>query len=583
LFPPSLYDPILEFNPHHQFIMKNVCLLFLFLLTYTTISLAQQNYYVATNGDDSNGDGSTSSPWATITNALDNAVDGSTIFVLPGTYNGRVRVRGSFPNGVLVKSQIPYEAKFRHNGTVMTAYAHSSGCHGITFEGLDVAHNGAGAAALVIHIDGAGTGAVHDIIYQNCILHDSYNNDIAKINNSCYNITIQGNLFFNQTGSDEHIDGNSVENLIIQDNIFMNDFVSSGRSNTNTTSSYIVIKDSNGNSDLYLGSRYVDIRRNVFLNYEGNAGTNFVLIGEDGNSYYEGSDIMIENNLLLGNSNNLMRAPFGIKGGKNITFRNNTVVGEMPSNAFAFRFNTEGSNPNNDSIYLYNNIWSDPTGTMNDFSDCPLSETNHFVLDHNLYWNDNSPIPSSSNDLINYTDDVNSIVADPLLGNQTSLVLPHFNSNTNQFNDGSLSIRAAFERLVNNYGTPALGSPVIDAAISNQAPLDDILGNPRSNPDIGALEYTVVSNLTTVLKTDFLTVFPNPTSDHFTATLSSETIGIIYLSLYHIDGRLIQRQAIKKSNTTLLSSWETQDLPKGIYTLQIEGNKLSLNKTILMF
>jgi len=582
LFTPSLSDPILESIPH-QFIMKNVYLFFFLLSSFSTTSFAQQNYYVATNGDDSNGNGSNNTPWATITYALDNATDSSTIWVLPGTYNGRIRVRGSFPNGILVKSQVPYEAKLRHSGTVMTAYTHSSGCHGITFDGFDVAHSGAGAAALVVHIDGGGTGAVHDITYQNCILHDSYNNDIAKINNSCYNITIQGNLFFNQTGSDEHIDGNSVENLIIQDNIFMNDFVSSGRPNTNTTSSYIVIKDSNGNSDLYVGSRNVDIRRNVFLNYEGNTGTNFVLIGEDGNPYYEGSDIMIENNLLLGNSNNSMRAPFGIKGGKNITFRNNTVVGDMPSNAFAFRFNTEGSNPNNDSIYLYNNIWSDPTGTMNDFSDCPLSESDHFVLDHNLYWNDNNPIPSNSNDLINYTDDANRIVSDPLLGNQTNLVLPHFNSNANQFNDGSSNIRVAFERLVNDYGTPATGSSVIDAAIASQAPLEDILGNLRSTPDIGAVEYGIMSNLVNVKKTDALTIFPNPASSGFTATFSKHIKGTVHFNLYSIDGRLIQQQRLKKSDSTLSTYWKTQDLPKGIYTLQLKTNNHSLSRTIVLF
>lgn len=562
--------------------MKNVYLIFFLLLNYANNLYAQQNYYIAINGDDSNGNGSSTNPWASITHALDNATDGSTIWVLPGTYNGRVRIRGSFPNGVLVKSQIPYEAKFRHNGTVMTAYAHSSGCNGITFDGLDVAHDGPNAAALVVHIDGGGTGAVHNITYQNCILHDSYNNDIAKINNSCYNITIQGNLFFNQTGSDEHIDGNSVENLVIQDNIFMNDFASSGRTNTNTTSSYIVIKDSNGNGDLYLGSSNVKIRRNVFLNYEGNAGTNFVLIGEDGNPFYEASDVMIENNLLLGNSNNLMRAPFGIKGGKNITFRNNTVVGDMPANAFAFRFNTEGSNPTNDSIYLYNNIWSDPNGTMNDFSDCPLTETNHFVLDYNLYWNDNNPIPSNSNDLINYTDDANALLSDPLLGNQSNLVLPHFNSTNNQFNDGSTTIRAAFERLIQNYGSPTLGSPVIDAANASQAPSDDILGNPRSTPDIGAVEYDITSNLTTINSNEHLKVFPNPSSKYFTVELSTPIKGSIKLDLYHINGRLIEERRLFKDSKNVQSNWNIQQLPKGFYFLQVKGDNLNLNQTILI-
>ncbi|WP_052592562.1 T9SS type A sorting domain-containing protein [Aureispira sp. CCB-QB1] len=564
--------------------MKNSYLFLSILWLSISISYAQSDYYVSTTGNDATGSGTINSPWATITHALDNAADSSTIWVLPGTYNGRVRIRGSFPHGVLVKSQIPYEAKLRHSGTVMTVYAHSSGCNGITFDGLDVAHDGPGAAALVVHIDGAGTGAVHDITYQNCILHDSYNNDIAKINNSCYNITIQGNLFFNQTGSDEHIDGNSVENLIIQDNIFMNDFASSGRQNANNTSSYIVIKDSNGSNDLYTGSRNVTIRRNVFLNYEGSAGHNFVLIGEDGNPYHEGFDMMIENNLLLGNSSNTMRAPFGIKGGRNITFRNNTIVGDMPGNAFAFRFNTEGSNPNNDSIYLYNNIWSDPTGSMNDFSDCPLTETDFFVLNNNLFWNANNSIPSNANDLINHTDDANAILMNPLLGGQNNLVLPYFNSNTNQFNDGSTTIRGAFERLVDNYGTPSAGSPAIDAANSNQAPSDDILGNTRTTPDIGAVEHSIVSNLRQNhwLQTSTASIFPNPASHNFTLKLSHISSGTIYLNLYHIDGHLIESRVLKNSTTNALVKWQTQELPQGIYHLQIKGTNLLLNKTLLI-
>ncbi len=42
------------------------------------------SYYVATNGDDINGDGSQGNPWATITHALDNVPDGSTILVHAG-------------------------------------------------------------------------------------------------------------------------------------------------------------------------------------------------------------------------------------------------------------------------------------------------------------------------------------------------------------------------------------------------------------------------------------------------------------------------------------------------------------------
>jgi hypothetical protein len=142
-----------------------------------------------------------SNPWATITHALDSVPDGSTILVRPGDYMGRVRLRGTFAQGVTVRSEVDYQARLRHSDTVVTAYTHSSGCRDITLEGLDIAHSGPGAGALVIHIDGDGNESVSHITLRNNVLHDSYNNDILKINHATHHITVEGNIFCSQTGS----------------------------------------------------------------------------------------------------------------------------------------------------------------------------------------------------------------------------------------------------------------------------------------------------------------------------------------------------------------------------------------------
>jgi hypothetical protein len=445
--------------------------------------------------DDPDIDGSAAAPFASITYALDRAQDGTVILVKPGMYYGRVRIRGTFPKGVTVRSEKPYKARLRNNGTVITAYTHTDGCQGITIEGFDIAHDGPGAGALVVHIDADGTGAVSNITVRNNILHDSYNNDLLKINHGISDVVVERNLFYNQQGSDEHIDINSAENIIVQDNIFMNDFAGSGRTNGNDTSSYIVIKDSNGSADRFLGSRNITIRRNIFLNWEGSTGSNFVLIGEDGQDFYEAEDVTIENNLMLGNSINVIRAPFGVKGGRSITFNNNTIAGDMPALAFAMRFNCEGANPINTNIAMYNNIWSDPTGTMgansggpNDFSDTPAGQVQNYTLSNNLYWNGGNPIPEDAGETVNPSDDAGAIIADADLGSQSGLILPRWDPIGEIFDDGSATICEAFDNLVQQYGTPG-SSGIVDQADAGHAPSDDISGNARgTHPDIGAVE-----------------------------------------------------------------------------------------------
>jgi hypothetical protein len=449
-------------------------------------------YYVATDGSDTSGDGSPSNPWATITHALDRVSDGSTILVRPGIYVGLVRLRGTFDQGVTVRSEVPYQAVLRHDGTVVTCFYGQ----GITLEGFDIAHSGAGAGALVIQIqdlidEPGGDEFVSRIVMRNNVLHDSYNNDILKVNNGAGQITVEGNMFYNQEGSDEHIDVNSVTDVVIQDNLFFNDFDGSGRTNYNDTSSYIVIKDSNGDQDTNIGSEHVTVRRNVFLNWEGSSGQGFVRAGEDGKSYHEARDVLIENNLMLGNSANKIRSPFQMMNVYSVTARANTVVGDMPALEYGARIFTYGVDaPTNDGIHLHNNIWADPTGTMGDTFNRG-ADTVNLTFDNNLFWNAGNAFPTSPESIIEVSDDANRVVGDPLLSGYGGLVLPRWDPGLGEFADGSTTIRQAFERLVLHYGAPARSSPAIDAADPARAPAEDILGRRRpagSPPDIGAFE-----------------------------------------------------------------------------------------------
>lgn len=89
---------------------------------------------------------------------------------------------------------------------------------------------------------------------------------------------------------------------------------------------------------------------------------------------------------------------------------------------------------------------------------------------------------------MNVSDDNNAHIADPGLGNQTSLILPRWRPTVGYFGDSSETICKAFERFVQGYGMLS-GSSVVDQANAAQAPDDDLLGNPRGGqPDIGAVE-----------------------------------------------------------------------------------------------
>jgi hypothetical protein len=454
-----------------------------------------QTFWVAPVGSDSTGTGTELQPWATITHALDTVPDGSLILVKPGLYSGRIRIRGDFATGVTVRSEQRYGARLRANEAVLTVYSDSADIGGITIEGFDIAHTGASAAPLVVQIQDGFATETRRITLQDNILHDSFNNDILKINNGASDIVVRGNLFYNQGSSDEHIDINSVDGVIVEDNVFFNDYAASGRSppvdgmgNPNS-SSFVVVKDSNANDDEYLGARNVVVRRNVFLNWIGSAGSNFLLFGEDGTANHEAFDCLVENNLMLGNSAGVIRASIGVKGSRDIVFRANTVVGDLPSNAFAMRLNREGSNPVVSGIEFHNNLWSDPTGTMNDFSDTTPADVQSILLRRNGYWNGGSSLPFDGTDAINTTNDTEPRIGDPQLPAQGSLQTPHWIAASGQFNGGFTTVREVFLHLVETYGRPGAGGVGVDQARSEEMPADDIRGQPRIGaPDLGAYE-----------------------------------------------------------------------------------------------
>jgi hypothetical protein len=452
-------------------------------------------YWVAPapTGNNSN-PGTSVRPWATIRYAaaklLSLRASNCTVWVQDCVYNGSNDLEQRFSTMMTFKAVHPYKAILQNTGTALEI----SGAKNITFDGFEFRHAGSANEPLVVYVSQSDNHWAERITFRNNIFHDSYDNDILKIANGSRFITVSGNIFYNQGEGEQHIDVNSVTNVVIQDNIFFNDFAGSGRPNERNTKHFIVIKDSNENDDGLLGAQRITLRRNIFLRYQGEADT-LVQIGNDGKPYYEANNVRLENNLVIGNNTDEAGYAFGVSGAQNVTFVNNTVSGNFPSSAYAYRIVIKDENPVNRNISFYNNIWSDPTRTMgsglngldNDFSSGDAASVRGFVLRNNLYWNGGAPIPAGDVGTPMRTDN-RRVVGNPRLNaNQNNIVLPRWNGST--FLSGSASIRQEFIRLVYRYGKILPGSAAINQADPNYAPATDILRRARGDsPDMGAFE-----------------------------------------------------------------------------------------------
>lgn len=452
-------------------------------------------YWVAPDGSNGN-PGTFAEPWATMEHAAENVPDsGCTVWFKDGTYDGRNSLERRFATTTTFKAVNPYLAIMENNGLVIEL----DGVRNMIFEGFRLRHTGPGATDYVVIMDRRDDVIWSEyVIFRNNIFHDSYNNDLFKIHNGSRFVTVENNVFYNQGDSDQHMDVNSVTDVVVQDNIFFNDFAGSGRTNNSNTKHFIVVKDSNEGADGLEGAERITIQRNIFLNWEGEPET-FVQIGNDGKSYHEAEMVRVINNLMIGNSDNVANAAFGVRGAKDVTFANNTIVGDLPSEAYAFWINITGANPLNQNIAFYNNIWADPTGTMgasgsgddNEFASGDAGVTNNLILDNNLYWNGGAAIPPG--DPISPTDDDRRVVADPELNtDQSGVILPRWEGT--QFASGNTTVRQEFERLVDLYGRLPSTSPAIGQADPAFAPIDDILGNYRGVvADMGAFEFGTIT------------------------------------------------------------------------------------------
>lgn len=450
-------------------------------------SCSAANYYVAADAEPG-GDGTPEKPWNSFGFALQVIPeDADSLIVKDGVYTDTLSISKKFKKHLVIKAENPGRARIINEEGERVQLISSSGSN-FTLEGFEVT-NLSGRGEYLVLLTGNNA---QNIVLKNNIFHDSFHNDMVKINAGAHNITVTGNIFYNMPQENygvQFLDVNVVYNVVIQDNIF---FTNYKQPPFNAASSHIVIKNSTQTRAI---TKDITVQRNIFLNWQGKSDQPFLLLGEDAWPFYEAEEIMVQNNLFLGNSKVPIEAAFGVKGCRGITFRANTVSGDLPCGgwAYATRINREGKNLVLKDIYFYNNIWADPTGTMKRFSCGGKKDSENVIYKNNLYWNGGKDIPGDcQGQFCSVADDPKALTADPLLNyDQENIIFPEWDFSKKSFSSGNKTIREEFERLVNKYGAFKENSPARGKAEQENMPAEDILGNPRGkNPDIGAFNLS---------------------------------------------------------------------------------------------
>ena len=155
---------------------------------------SRRSFYVGPKGSDRAGDGSLRKPWASLVHATNVMPDTEAELVfLDGNY-GPQSLGRAFRKPVIVRAQNPYRARWTST-PARHRVLHVQGAQRVTLSGFEMSGRPGGNDDYLMQITGSGTG---QILLHNNIIHDSYKNDIIKINDHAHNIRVLGNLFYNQ-------------------------------------------------------------------------------------------------------------------------------------------------------------------------------------------------------------------------------------------------------------------------------------------------------------------------------------------------------------------------------------------------
>jgi hypothetical protein len=453
-------------------------------------------FYVATTGSDTTGDGSFDQPWASLNHALAEVPDEiSTVVVGDGSFDAPVLANRAFTTQTTVRAENAY-------GTRLVARAEPvltvAGGTNLTFTGFEITRpaNDNTGLPLVWVTDRLGRPASRVSIRSN-IIHDAARSHLVAVDSGSQDLLIESNVLYNPGDGLSHLVLDGTDGALVRENVLFDDFVAAGRAG-DASASFLVISNIEGvrGRQERLLSRDLIVDRNIFLGWQGVSDAHFVRLGGSGVPGREVDGLRLESNLFLGDSRAALAAPLGVLGARAVSARANTIVGNLPSLAFVAEMDRRGNGTGNEDISFYNNLWSDPTGTMSGLSVGDPAANALVVSANNLYWNGGRAIPEGSG-VLSVNADPSALVDDPQLPATAGVVPPRWDAIRRQFSGGHETFREAFTALA-LYALTAEDSPAIDHADAEHMPLIDLLGRPRGSPDIGALEHRSVPTATPV-------------------------------------------------------------------------------------
>lgn len=543
--------------------------LFLFLVSLFIGSqtLWATTYYVATNGNNSSGNGSLGQPFATLPRAIEQANPGDIIELRGGNYvSQEIRVNKnnltirSYPGEMAtltavtniedVSSCIWYNEPETTGGTLENLEIIGGYYYGIKFESNWDWDNS---------VPFANRKGVSHITIRNCYIHHT-GRDGIKLTPACSNITIE-NCQISHTGTGpgaaldfnaEGIDNVNAPNMIVR-NCYIHNIATTGVYVKGGGRNCLIEKnriENTGEGGIYLGF-YTDAE---WFDADFNP------------NYYENINGTAQNNIII----NAQHAGIGLFGAKDAKVWHNTVINAASIDIYAALMLAPSdvwvsdnftAVPPNTNISIQNNVFTQvANATMPMVRVRENALSGNIVWSNNLFYKENNAAPYFIDDNITWEE----------------LSFGQWQSQTGR-DSNSLQVNP----LIDATGHLQPGSPCIDAGYAIASVTTDFEGQTRTGtPDIGADELGSVTAIT------------QPISNSLTAQMSiyqQNGDNILQVSAPHtaaaqiricdLSGRHVYQQSIhlvQGKNTLPIPS-----LPMGIYIVQLPEFRTTL-KTLLL-